>query len=224
MIELALGLRARDGMPDVAAGIGASRIAVADGLGGHGTGWLGARRVVRSLVETGTFVGAASDDDLAEASRRWTASHASSVPVPRDLVAAFHALDQNSKDLSLAVGCIAATIDGNTLHGAHAGRGRAAVIRTGIEELVAPHLLDRFEPGAPPHIVCSALGMLGAIGIECFSVTLAAGEVLLLASSELDLDDATLIGFVHSARSIDELARAIEESTSVAFVLARAPG
>src|SRR3712207_2738295 len=57
-LELALGLCASRGSRtiDVGAGAGEGVLVVADGMGGHGTGWLGARLSVRALVER--FAGA----------------------------------------------------------------------------------------------------------------------------------------------------------------------
>ncbi|MCY0986619.1 hypothetical protein OV203_05780 [Nannocystis sp. ILAH1] len=215
---------------EVAAGASTSIIAVAEGMGGHGCGWLGARRVVRAVVERRgvaaippTFVGAASERDLPEARRRWFVTHAAVEvdALPLDLADAFVALDREAlavampagPPIALAVGCIALTLDGVHVRGAHAGPGRAVVLRRGRmrpEELVGPQLLE----GVPIEVVANALGMLATSGraVERFETGLAAGDVLLACSRPLDLEDSELLALVdaYADAPLTALARAIE--------------
>jgi len=263
-VETAIGLHGRPAgaLADVAAGATSSIAVVADGMGGHGTGWLGSRRVVRALVEAlggadraPAFVGAASDAGLAEARRRWMGGDAEALlpsSLPRDLVEAFVALEpaltlawKATPTLLLTVGCVAATFDGARVHGAHAGAGRAMVVRASAdrpEDLVVPHFLDRvaarsehhrdIDPAEiPPNIIANALGVLTqcGIGVDRFDVTLDPGDVLVLCSRALELDDAALCALVHAhaGEPIATLAQAIEAAGPargcLAFALARPP-
>lgn len=233
----------------VAAGASTSIIAVGEGMCGHGSGWLGARRVVRALVEQRgdaaamppTFVGAASERDLPEARRRWFGGHAAVEvdALPLDLAEAFVVLEREvmavampaGPPVALAVGCIAITLDGVHVRGAHAGPGRAVVLRRGgtrPEELVGPQLLE----GVPLEVVANAIGMLATSGraVERFDTALAAGDVLLALSRPLDLDDTELLALVdaHADAPLTALARAIESRVGgarsggdVAFTLVR---
>lgn len=229
-VEIGLCVRPDRDLVEVAAGASTSTLAVAEGMCGHGTGWLGARRVVRAVVKQRgdaatppTFVGAASERDLPEARYRWFGGHANVEfdALPLDLAEAFVALDRQAmavpmpagSSLALAVGCIAIALDGAHVRGAHAGSGRAVVLRRGsthLEELVGPQLLE----GVPFEVVANAIGMLSTSGraVERFEAALAVGDVLLASSRPLDLDDTELFALVdaHADAPLTALARAIE--------------
>lgn len=153
--DVAVGLLTRDGADpiEVAAGARAGLVAVAAGLGGYGTGWLGARLTVRALLQR---AGCADDDrlQLVGAAARfpsrwaWPGSGRTSVDARR-LYAACEAglgdpgvdgreLDDVLRDLDQAlhrlptldaalhdplVSCLAARLDGGQLVGAHVGVG-----------------------------------------------------------------------------------------------------
>ncbi|MDI3284197.1 hypothetical protein [Polyangium sp. 15x6] len=160
-LESALGLCASRGSRtiDVGAGAGEGLLVVADGMGGHCTGWLGARLAVRALVEPfasagaeDRFVGAADGfpDDWGWAgamqSRRaaervyeaCAADFGDPAALPRDLAAMFSEIDRVVADVpkhdrihGLLVGCIAATVEGARVRGIHVGIGRALLLRAG---------------------------------------------------------------------------------------------
>lgn len=138
---------------------GEGLLVVADGMGGHCTGWLGARLAVRALVEpfAGSdtevrFVGAADGfpDDWGWAgamqSRRaaelvyeaCAADFGDPAALPRDLATVFSEIDRvvanvpkHTRIHGLLVGCIAATIEGARVRGTHVGIGRALLLRAG---------------------------------------------------------------------------------------------
>ncbi|MCY0994732.1 hypothetical protein OV203_46835 [Nannocystis sp. ILAH1] len=229
-VELGQCVRPDRELVEVAAGASTNIIAVAEGMGGHGCGWLGARRVVHAVVAARgdaavppTFVGAASERYLPEARRRWFGAHANVEveALPLDLAEAFVTLDRKALSvpmpagppLTLAVGCIAITLDGVRVYGAHAGPGRAVVLRRGStrpEELVGPQLVE----GLPFEVVANAIGMLASSGraVERFETALAAGDVLLASSRPLAVDDTDFLALVdaHVDAPLAALARAIE--------------
>lgn len=172
------------------AGAGEGVLVAADGLGGHGTGWLGARLAVRVLVERfarpGTevrFVGAAEAE--ATQSARWVgglyeecaASLRGPLASPRDLAAVLSEIDRVMAARvpgGMVAGCIAATLEGARVHGVQAGIGRALLLRAGahrFESLVVEHYMhlvaDRMtkyrdlDPAQiPPNIIVNGLGDL----------------------------------------------------------------
>jgi serine/threonine protein phosphatase PrpC len=144
---------------DVGAGAGEGLLVVADGIGGHCTGWLGARLAVRALCApfassdpAARFVGAADGfpDDWGWAgamqSRRaaervyeaCAADFGDPAALPRDLAAVFSEIDRvvanvpnHDRIHGLIVGCIAATLEGARVRGVHVGIGRALLLRAG---------------------------------------------------------------------------------------------
>lgn len=240
-------------------GVGASAtgdtFVVSDGAGGHSTGWLGARFVVRTLLERFGAIGAVfGAADVVPDEWGWAGAMASRetgervyailmealgdpAKIPGDLVAAFEALDRVLVDTraqtrvqSALVGCIAARVEGRRVTGAHVGAGIAQVLRVGaarFEELVVPHYLDRVADrfvGAkkidldalPSHakILCNGLGALAyaGIGVDRFEATLAPGDLLLLASSELAIDEGVLAQLCRTSAALTEATRSIERA------------
>ena len=151
----------------------------------------------------------------------------------------------------MMVGCTAAAFAGGRVRGAHVGTGRALLLRAGadaFESLVIEHYLhlvaDRLEPplgvgidAIPRNIVCNGLGGLAAlkVGIDGFTVELAAGDLLLLCSGRLDVpeDEAACIlrDGLRAGAPVEALARALERraaatsadrASDVAFALALA--
>ncbi|MDI1475564.1 hypothetical protein [Polyangium sp. y55x31] len=144
---------------DVGAGAGEGLLVVADGMGGHCTGWLGARLAVRALVQVFAsadegvrFVGAADGfpDDWGWAGAMQSRRAAERVyeacaadfgdvsTLPRDLAAVFSEIDRvvanvptHDRIHGLLVGCIAVTIEGARVRGTHVGIGRALLLRAG---------------------------------------------------------------------------------------------
>lgn len=266
-LDVAMGLCASRGSRtiDVGAGIGEGVLVVADGIGGHCTGWLGARLATRIPVERlsvarseARFVGAA---DLVPDDWGWAGSMQSReagewiyqecvdelgdlAALPRDLEALLTAIDRvmatvpaRARIQGLSTGCIVALVEGTRVHGAHVGVGRALLLRAGadrFEDLVVAHylhlVLDRMGIDPPPdpssipdRIVCNGLGMLESctIGVDRFDVELGAGDLLLLCSARLDLDDDEVVRLAQRAldeRSpLDELARTIERRSAAVF-------
>lgn len=164
-LERALGLCASRGSRtiDVGAGGHPGALVVADGIGGHCTGWLGARLAVRTLLERlappnaqPAYLGAADQvpDDWGWAgamqSRRagerlyddCRALLGDLAALPQDLPALFSAIDhllthipESARVRGLLVGCIAAALDGARVRGAHVGIGRALLLRAGADAL-----------------------------------------------------------------------------------------
>ena len=263
-IDSTVGLCASRGSRtiDVGAGSQAGVLVVADGVAGHCTGWLGARLAVRVLVERlaavdaeARFVGAAAcvPDDWGWAgamqSRRagellyeeCLAALGDRAALPRDLAALFSAIDRVVLGLpqladihGLLVGCIAATVDGARVHGAHMGIGRALLLRAGtdeLESLVVEHylhlVLDRLTTASgldpariPPNVIANGLGGLSTseIGIDELDVELGAGDLLLLCSRRLHLPDREVARIARTALNdrvpLDELARTLERRSA----------
>ncbi|MDI1447316.1 hypothetical protein [Polyangium sp. 6x1] len=162
-IESTLGLCAsRDSRTvDVGAGACEGILVVADGIGGHCTGWLGARLAVRAIVEPfaspntkARFVGAADGfpDDWGWAGAMQSreagafvyeacaADFGDRAALPHDLAAVFSEIDRvvanvpaHARIHGLLVGCIAATFEGGRVRGAHVGIGRALLLRAGAD-------------------------------------------------------------------------------------------
>jgi serine/threonine protein phosphatase PrpC len=170
-VESSLGLCASSGNRtiDVGAGAGEGLVVVADGMGGHSTGWLGARLAVRTLVDRlsppGRFIGAADSlpDDWGWAGamqsraaaeriyRECAADFGDPTALPRDLAALFSAIDKVVNNVpahasihGAVVSCLAAVIEGSRIRGTHVGIGRALVLREGateVESIVVEHYL-----------------------------------------------------------------------------------
>lgn len=218
-IETAIGCWTRPGsdLPGIGAGAAPEIVVIAAGDGGHGCGWLGARRVVRALVHAyrradAECNGAASDVLPAEALKRWMGDRALKEPslhLPPDLGDALAALEPLLKipvsadhELQLMVECIAARFEGPRVHGAHAGCGRAIRIRAEAdrpEPLVIPHYWDRMaarmdgyrdiDPALlPPNTVVNALGMLTACAIGVDRFELTLGAGDILLLSSRAID------------------------------------
>lgn len=162
-VEFALGLCDSRGSRtvDVGAGVGEGVCVVADGMGGHCTGWLGARLAVRALVERlaeaggeARFVGAAAEvpDDWGwagamqsrgageDAYAQCRAALGETEASPRALAGLFVAIDRALREVpprsrihGLMTGCTAATVEGGRVRGAHVGIGRALVLRAGAD-------------------------------------------------------------------------------------------
>jgi two-component system cell cycle response regulator len=264
-IDSTLGLCAsRDSRTiDVGAGNGGGVLVVADGMGGHCTGWLGARLAARVLVEQlaseeTRFVGAAESipDDWGWAgamqSRRagervyeeCLVAFGDRSALPRDLGGLFSEIDRvvatvppRARIQGLMVGCIAATIDGVRVHGAHVGIGRALLLRAGadrFESLVVEHYwhlvpermamapdVDRAQ--IPPNIIVNGLGILAdaKVGIDAFDVELHPGDLLLVCSRCLDLPEDEVARIARTALNegapLDELARTLERRSAAVF-------
>ncbi len=165
-LQAEIGLCVRPGrdLVEVAAGASTSIIAVAEGMGGHGCGWLGARRVVRAVVAA-----ARCCSDTAHLRRRGQRAMTSPRPgvggslrmrpsrseaLPLDLAEAFVALDREALSVPMPAGPpISAR---RRVHRPHARRcarvaGRTRVLaapwccaaaRTRPEELVGPQLVE----------------------------------------------------------------------------------
>jgi serine/threonine protein phosphatase PrpC len=187
MVESSLGLCAsRDSRTiDVGAGAGEGLVVVADGMGGHCTGWLGARLAVRALVErlspTGRFLGAADGfpDDWGWAGAmqsRAAAEHmyqecagdfGDRTALPPDLALLFSAIDKVVANIpahasihGVLVGCLAAVIEGARVRGTHVGIGRALVLREGateVESIVVEHYM---------HLVVDRLSLPEVRGLD----------------------------------------------------------
>lgn len=266
-IDSTLGLCASRGSRTIDVGAGARDgvLVVADGMGGHCTGWLGARLAVRVIVDRlatagagSLFVGAAEgfpDDwgwagamQSARAGERvydeCVAAFGDPAALSRDLPALFSAIDRvvasvppRARINGLMVQCVAATIDGARVHGAHAGIGRALLLRSDADEfesLVVEHywhlVIDRLAPPPGPdrariprNIIFNGLGALAAsrVGIDEFAVELRAGDLLLLCSRRLDIPDDEVVRIIREALNertpLDELARALERRSAAAF-------
>lgn len=263
ILETAVGLCASRGSRtvDAGAGTGDGVLVVADGMGGHCTGWLGARLAVHALLgplAPTALVGAADGfpDDWGWAGAmqsRAAAEHiydecVAALPAahPRELAALFVEIDRVVATVprrahihGLMVGCIAARIDGASVRGAHAGIGRALLLRAGAQQfasLVVEHYLhlvhDRMQPDPAPgldpaevprDVICNGLGALGYsnVGVDEFAVELAAGDLLVLCSQRLDLGDAAVVSLVRAAVEadvpLDELARELERRCAAVF-------
>jgi serine/threonine protein phosphatase PrpC len=266
-VDSSLGLCASRGSRtiDVGAGGRDGVLVVADGMGGHCTGWLGARLAVRAIVERlapadggARFVGAAGGfpDDWGWAGAMQSQRAAERVydecvaalgdpaALPRELAALFSAIDRVAGTVpprfridGLMVQCIAATVDGARVHGAHVGIGRALLLRAGAEEfqsLVVEHYWHLVSERAtisagvereqiPRNIIISGLGGLAVagVGIDEFDVELAAGDVLLLCSRRLDIPEEEVARVTRAAlrdgAPLDELARALERRAAATF-------
>ncbi len=147
---------------DVGAGVQEGLLVVADGLGGHCTGWLGVLLSVRPICgrfanpETKTkFVGAADDfqDDWGWAGAMQSKKAAEYVfnechadfgdisALPRDLEKLFveidrviHNVPNHERIHGLLASCIAVTIEGTHVRGVHSGIGLALLLRAGTEQ------------------------------------------------------------------------------------------
>lgn len=263
-LEWTLGLCASRGSRtvDVGAGGHAAALVVADGLGGHCTGWLGARLAVRVVLERlapagvrPALVGAAGEvpDDWgwagATQSRRagerlyaeCLAAAGDLSALPPDLGALFSAIDralgripEYAQIHGTLVGCVAATLAGARVRGVHVGVGRVLLLRAGahaLESLVVEHywhlIADRLPPPAgaevPADIIVNGLGGLEAcrVGVDAFAVELAAGDLLLLCSRRMDLDDDDVVRSARGALSerapLGVLARRLEARAAAAF-------
>ncbi len=153
---------------DASAGAGDGVLVVANGMGGHCTGWLSARLATRTIVERlaprGAFIGAANGfpDDWGWAGAMQSRAAAERVydeiagdlgdraALPRDLTELFLVIDKVVGNIRAhfptdgQVGCIAATIEGSRVRGVHAGIGRVLVLRAGateVESIVVEHLM-----------------------------------------------------------------------------------
>lgn len=153
---------------DASAGAGDGVLVVADGMGGHCTGWLSARLATRTIVERlaprGAFIGAANGfpDDWGWAGAMQSRATAERVydeiagdlgdraALPRDLTELFLVIDKVVGNIRAhfptddQVGCIAATIEGSRVRGVHAGIGRVLVLRAGateVENIVVEHFM-----------------------------------------------------------------------------------
>lgn len=216
--------------PGSAALASSTRIAVAEGSCGHGTGWLAARRVVRTLSHSAhdaTVLGAAADP---VPRGRWMVDFAEppALALPSDLVEALRALSKvlvirrTIGDLSLDAECTALAIDGRTLRGAHVGGGRVVVRRTcatGLEDLVQKHAIDL----GGFSISTGGLAVPNA-PIDRFEITLGEGDVVLASSRPLEIPDAALTETLAQPEPLPELARRItllHRGIDVAFVLIR---
>jgi serine/threonine protein phosphatase PrpC len=264
-VDTALGLCASRGSRtiDVGAGRRGDVLVVADGLGGHCTGWLGARVAVRTILgrladAEALFVGAADGfpDDwgwagFMQSSRaaehvydECVAAFGDLAALPPELPALFAAIDRVVATVprrfninGLMVGCIAAIVDGARVRGAHAGIGRALLLRAGagaFADLVVEHywhlVIDRLTlpPGVersqiPHNVIFNGLGALetSGVGIDEFAARLGAGDVLLLCSQRLDIPDDEAARIVRTA--VDErvpladLARAHERRAAATY-------
>lgn len=266
-VDTALGLCASRGSRtiDVGAGSRGDVLVVADGLGGHCTGWLGARVAVRAILERlgdadaeARFIGAADSfpEDWGWAGFMQSSRAAEHIykecvadlgdlaALPSDLPALFAAIDRVVSTVprrvnihGLLVGCIAAIVDGARVRGAHAGIGRALLLRAGadrFEELVVEHFwhlvvdrlplppgLDRSE--VPPNIIFNGIGGLEAtgVGVDEFAVELGAGDVLLLCSERLDIPDDEAAQIIRTAVDdhvpLAELARSLERRAAATY-------
>jgi serine/threonine protein phosphatase PrpC len=163
-IETALGLYSTNESRTIDVGAGAQEglLVVADGMGGHCTGWLGALLCVRPICERfahpGTktkFVGAADgfQDDWGWAGGMQSKAAAEYVyeecfadfgdlgAIPRDLEKMFleidrviHNIPNHERITGLVASSIAATIEGTHVHGAHVGIGLALLLRAGSHQ------------------------------------------------------------------------------------------
>lgn len=171
-IEVAVGLCASRGSRTVDAGAGGGDglLVVADGLGGHCTGWLGARLLVRVLFDRlaptdANFVGAAVGfpDEWGWAGAmqpggagefvygECIAALGDVAALPGDLPGLLRAIDEVVRDVpprhrinGLMVGCIAAVVADGRVRGVHAGVGRVLLLRAGtdaFESLVVEHYM-----------------------------------------------------------------------------------
>ena len=265
VVEAAAGLCASRGSRtlDVGAGHGDGVLVVADGCGGHDTGWLGARFAIRVILEQLTsnhpqFVGAAT-----AIPEEWGWSGAAQTrdagqlvydacvsalgdrtALPRDLRGLFQHLDRVLAEVPPryritrpVVQCTAATVDARGLHFAHAGVGRALLLRAGSEQwedLLTPHYMhrvhERMKLGGtvpveqlPREIIVNGLGALDTtpIGIDERTIVLAAGDLLVMCSKGLDVPDDQLVGLVRQGLRDDvplaSIARAIEARAARGF-------
>jgi len=163
-IETAVGFfSTHDGRTiDVGAGMQPGLLVVADGMGGHCTGWLGALLCVWPICQRfaspdtkAQFVGAAAgfQDDWGWAGAMQSKKAAEYVynrcfadfgdlsAIPRDLEKLFVEIDRVIKNIpnhdriqGLAASCIAATVEGTHVHGTHVGIGRAMLLRAGSQQ------------------------------------------------------------------------------------------
>lgn len=156
----------------------------------------------------------------------------------------------------LVVGCTAAVVAGTHVRGAHSGVGRALVLRAGAERFASLtveqylHLIyerlstdpSQISPDQIPHnVLCGYLSANRERDwIDRFEVDLQVGDVLLLCSRRLNVDDDIVAGLIRAAlrdgTPLAALARTIERRSAetvtaedrkrdVAFVLALAgPG
>lgn len=265
-VETALGLCAFRGTRSINTGAGAGEgvLAVAEGSGGHGCGWLAARLTVRALVdqrgtpcEKARFVGAAGDtpdvfrwmggmiaDRDGEARYRdWVAESEDRAAPPGDLKGLFSRIDKflagtrvGDRTVPLMAGCTAAVLDGCRIRGAHAGIGRALVLRAGanrFESLVTQHwlhlVLHRTPMAAraegldletlPRNVIANSLGTLepAGVGIDEFEMDLGLGDLLLLSSQGFDLSDDELAEIARKllddGGTTEDLARALERAS-----------
>lgn len=164
-IESTLGLCASRGSRTIDAGAGGDLgiLIVADGMGGHCTGWLGARLAARILVERlvvasagAYYVGAAaafpdewgwagfmqSRQAAEQAYEECLACLGDRASLPRDAASLFSEIDRILSNIpeplnirSLLVGCLAATIEGPRVRLTHAGVCRALLLRAGADRL-----------------------------------------------------------------------------------------
>lgn len=233
---------------DVAAACDGEVFMVADGDCDRATGWLGARLVVRTVLarlgelNTALLLGAA--DLIPEPWGFGTRSRqqgeqlygdcvqALGASPPRELAALFAAIDSVFGTVlppawvqRMLVSATAVKLEGGRVIGAHAGLGRASVLRTNavqFEDLALPHYLHLvgrrmtetkgLDPTTlPRRIVCSGLGSINReVGIDSFETELQCGDLLLLTSGDLDLGDAELVAIVRTAVPLAERARMIE--------------
>ncbi len=232
---------------DVAAACDGVVFAVADGDCDRNTGWLGARFVVRTVLErlgqlNTLLLGAA--DLIPEPWGFWTRSREEGEQLysdcvqalgacpPGELAALFAAIDgvfgtvlPPARVKGMLVSTTAGKLEGKRVIGAHAGLGRASVLRANadqFEELAIPHYLHLvgqrmtaikgLDPTKlPRRVLCSGLGCLNAeVGIDSFESELESGDLLLLTSGDLDLADAELLALLRTAVPLAERARMIE--------------
>jgi serine/threonine protein phosphatase PrpC len=223
------------GRHDAGAGGHGSLFAVADGLGGHGTGWLAARLAIRALAgaHTARFVGVADEvpDEWGWSGALQSRSAALVIyeacerllgPLSGELAAAFCELDRaiaRIPELPFRLtgpmtSCTAVSLAGTRLSVAHAGIGRALLVRGGACESLVEEQSVRHVTGPsgervalPAEVICGALGL--RTPVETIERDVAPGDIIVLASRRLALPDDELVTLVTPAAHPDELVERI---------------
>lgn len=211
-ISTTIGLSSRSHSAQSAgAGAQGGLLVVAQGDGGHGTGWLSARVVIHALcacfatcTAPAHFIGAAGEsydrksclgqsfpDALRVAQAACKQTLGGHAATSSDLPDLFMALDRILQTLlreqagipaSLGASSLAAVIEGSRIRGAHAGAGLALLLRAGARE---PEVL------AKPHFLEEVLRRTGnsqGIDLTLIPPDITASALGLLSHSTIGVD------------------------------------
>ena len=201
--------------------------AIVDGMGGHAGGDIAAQTVVDTLRDLVARVPQPTLDDVR------LAAHAAN-----------HAIVRRNRATGVQTGAtmVLALLDGARVHLAWAGDSRAYRLTGGcaesltrdhsvVQDLIDAGLLTREAALRHPHanVVLRALGVAEAVAIETRTVTLMAGERLLLCSDGLSrsLDEQAVprdMGVEQLADTLLAQALVRDGSDNVSLVIVEQPG